>query len=422
MRRRSAARPSSRSPWQLPWALAQLPWLARRAMRTRTLASVQTDNAAVRFKMVVDLAVVAAPAAGGPSFWALRLVASQPDDEVLQALPFHVLETGAGVVLKRGSTEVAVSGAGAAAIVAELIEATTYGATRSAICQRFAEEDAPVIDELLNSLLASRLFASAPSARPQADAESNLDVWYWQFNKTHAEAVRGIDNAGLVIVGLNAISRQVANSLKAAGAGALQFVRDPRLANVGLEQTFARKGDEAVHGVEWLERDTWLAAERRGPTCVVASSEFGNLNALRDWNRVCVERGFQFLPVFLQNSVGYIGPHVLPGETACLDCVYTRWNAGVAPGEARQASEELPPESQRLAGFHPTMPSLLGDFAALELTKIFAQGLPFRKVATQLELNLLMPSLTSRHILKVPRCPTCTPLNTRASVSARHSR
>jgi bacteriocin biosynthesis cyclodehydratase domain-containing protein len=358
-------------------------------------------------------------AAGGHSFSASLRVASQPNGEALRALPFHVMETGDGVVLKRGSTEVKISGAGVAGVVAELVEAARNGAARYTLCERFAEEDVPVINELLDSLLASRLFVTDPSEQSQRDAESPLDVWYWQFNKTRAEGVLGIDNAGLVLVGLNAISRQLANSLKAGGARLPQFVHDARLMSVELARSLTSEGNEVAPSADWLERDAWLTAERHGPTCIVATSEFGNLRALRDWNRVCVERSFQFLPVFLQNSVGYIGPHVLPGETACFDCVYTRWNAGLAPGEARQASNELPPEAQRVVGLHPAMPSLLGDLAALELTRIFGQGLPFRKVGTQLEMNLLMPSLTSRHILKVPRCQTCSPLNTRAGASAR---
>jgi hypothetical protein len=70
-------------------------------------------------------------------------------------------------------------------------------------------------------------------------------------------------------------------------------------------------------------------------------------------------------------------------------------------------------------GFHPAMASVLGDLAAFELARLYAPALPNRSVGTQIEVNLLGPRLTSRRILKAPRCRTCSPLLSRPSFSVR---
>ena len=151
--------------------------------------------------------------------------------------------------------------------------------------------------------------------------------------------------------------------------------------------------------------------------CLIASSDFGGWETLYEWNRFCVQYHKHFLPVVLQDLVGYVGPLVIPGETACLECVRMRRNSHAEDHEVRGLIEESAFEGQGAIGFHPSMASILGDIAALELTKFYSEALPRPKVGTLIEVNLLETGLTSRKVLKVPRCPVCSPLLARSSVS-----
>lgn len=328
-----------------------------------------------------------------------------------------MIPTHEGVVLKRGTTEIAISGAGAAGAVDELVRRVGQGSTREELCARFEAEDRPAIGALIDSLLESRLFRTGSETNPPARDERNIDVWYWQFQKTHAEMQLAMAATTTVLVGDNAITRRIQQTLLTADSPAPWLVDDPALNALGLaESEAALSGTPARR----MTREAWLADAHAQKQCVVAASEFGNLSALLEWNRFCIERGHYFLPVLLQNSLGYIGPLVVPGESACLDCVRTRWNAGFdQANHTRQALEEVPPEGQRFIGFHPAMPALLAELSALELTKFLGPGLPSRKAGVQIEMQMLGPRMTTRNILKVPRCPSCSPLRSRVSGSAR---
>lgn len=335
-------------------------------------------------------------------------------DDLLYPLRFFVVLSGDGVVVKRGSTEVAISGAGAVAVVEELTNIASRGATATEICEQFEPEDRAVVAALLDGLVASRLFVRDAPSSSEAE-EGNLDVWYWEHETTRAAAAQALNDANLVVVGLNGISEQLARSLRAVGARAPRLVRDARFDDRSMASEAAGLFDTEPGSFE-----SWLA-EPPAPSCVVATSPFGNLRALLDCNRACLERQQRFLPVWLQNSVGYVGPLVLPGETACLDCARTRWNAGLDDSLARAAVDDVPPDAQRLIGFHPAMASMLGDLAALELSRFFVRGLPLSRLGTHTEMHMLAPRLNVRPVLKLPRCPSCSPLKRRASVAVRRA-
>ena len=327
----------------------------------------------------------------------------------LYPLPFRIIPTADGVILKRGATEISILGEEAGAFVETLVSAAAGGATRDEICQRFPPPERPSADELVGQLVAARLLAERDTP---AGPESGLDIFYWQFGASAREVTARLDRAGLVIVGVNAISRHLVQSLAAAGVTAITLVDDERLRD--------RPGDHAAPpgdpGPAAIDAARWTADE---VGCLVATSAHGDQQALRAWNTRAIERGHPFVPVLLQNFIGYVGPIVFPGQTACFDCLRARWNAHADPAEVRGALDAIAVEDRDVIGFHPAMAAVLGHVAAFELTKLWGQTLPNRRIGVQIEINLLGPRLTTRRVLKVPRCPTCSPLNTRAAVAAR---
>ena len=80
--------------------------------------------------------------------------------------PFQVIELPAGVVLKRGCTEVSVEGENAALVVQVLCERLDgVGATRDELQATFAPGDRPAVGELVEFLLERRLLAPVGDAR-----------------------------------------------------------------------------------------------------------------------------------------------------------------------------------------------------------------------------------------------------------------
>jgi thiazole/oxazole-forming peptide maturase SagC family component len=108
--------------------------------------------------------------------------------------------------------------------------------------------------------------------------------------------------------------------------------------------------------------------------------------------------------------VGYIGPLVIPGDTACLECLRARQNACLTNATERRVAERGAFDGQRVTAYHPAMVGMVAEAAAFELIRFYA-ALPQWKVGRLIELNLLSTAMAHRKVLKAPRCPVCSSLH-----------
>jgi molybdopterin-synthase adenylyltransferase len=345
---------------------------------------------------------------------------ARSDDPRLRVLPLQCIELPDGVLLVRGCTEVKISGEGAAEALQIVLTATAgEGMTREELLGLFGALDRPGVEQLVEILAARRLLVRADAfAVPPPNGETGQEVFYWEFGE-RAEAVVGrLDKSRIAILGVNCISGQLARALAQCGFASVTVVDFPLLRNQRLFR------EETLAASEWsgpppLPLDVWEAQiEEERPACLVATADFSGQLLLHYWNEWCVEHGCNFLPVLLDKAIGYVGPLVVPGETACYECLRARENAHFENPDLRRASEALSAVLQRptLHGFLPPMASVLGDLAAMELTKFHGGVMNFR-AGTLLEVNLLGPEMRARKVLKVPRCGVCSSLNRQAAVN-----
>jgi molybdopterin-synthase adenylyltransferase len=346
-----------------------------------------------------------------------------PELERLRALPVQLIEVDGGVVLKRGCLEIKIGGEGATRAVQLVLAATAHkGVTREEIYELFPPPRRPAVRHLLEQLVSRRILVPSDGMDPAIESrESSLEVFYWHFGEPAAQVSARLDDRQIVIFGVNGISRQLDASLSASGLRNFRVVDEPRLRNLRL---FDDAGQLLAEG--WplfskppLALEEWVKeTDLQSLDCLVATSDFGDQQSMREWNKFCVEHHCQFLPVVLQNLIGYVGPLVIPGETACFECLRLRQNAHLEAHQTQRAVEDVAFEGQAVIGFHPSMASILGDIAAFELTKFYSGVLPQWHVGTLIEVNLLAPRLAARKVLKIPRCMVCSPLNTRSSNTA----
>lgn len=334
----------------------------------------------------------------------------------LKAPVVQVIETGDGVVLKRGCTEFKIAGAGAAEAVKKILAvAGNGGASREEIRDLFEPEAGPIIERLSEQLLGRRLLV--PCEEETGSPESNLDIFYWHFGEQTSRVTERLNRRSLVILGVNSISRQLAASLTASEVENFQVLDHPRLRNLRLFDDAGKlKADQWPASLK-APQDWADGLDPHSFDCLIATSDFGDQEAMREWNRVCVREKRRFLPVVLQDLIGYVGPLVVPGETACLDCLRIRQNSQMKDYQSRRLIEGVAFAGQGAVGFHPSMASIIGNIAAFELIKLYSEALPFPKVGTSIEVNLLTTEVKSRKVLKIPRCPTCSPLKTRPSLT-----
>jgi bacteriocin biosynthesis cyclodehydratase domain-containing protein len=336
----------------------------------------------------------------------------------LKAQAVQVIETSDGVVLKRGCTELKIAGAGAAEAVKKILAvAGNGGATREEILELFEPEAGPIIERLSEQLIGRRLLVPCEGEDLPEAPESSLDIFYWHFGEKTARVTERLNKRSFAILGVNCISRQLAASLAASEMKNFRTLDHPRLRNMRLFDDAGRfKADQWPASLQapqsWTDR---LAPESFD--CLIATSDFGGQEEMHEWNTLCVRENRHFLPVVLQDLIGYVGPLVVPGETACFDCLRIRRNSQMNGYKPQRLIECVAFEGQRVTGFHPSMASIVGNLAAFELIKLYSEALPFLKVGTLIEVNLLTTELKTRRVLKIPRCPTCSPLKTRPSTT-----
>jgi thiazole/oxazole-forming peptide maturase SagC family component len=333
----------------------------------------------------------------------------------------QLIEIHDGILLKRGRVVVKIAGAEAAVVAQAVLAAAACGATRDELCAPFPAVNRPAVAELIRALEARKILVPLDGDGHATDPDGPLDVFYWHFGRRASEVIDHLNRRPIAIVGVNCVARALARALGATGVDTLELVDDPFLCNVRLfdddrtlvPETWPVPLPSPVSSQEWMER-----TDPAQLGCVVATSDFGGQQLLRRWNAYCVEHRVHFLPVVLQDLIGYIGPLVVPGETPCLECLRARQNAHLEDPETQRIPEHVAFEGQGINGFHPAMTNILGELAALELTKFYGNLMPSRLVGRLIEVNLSAPQLQERRILKVPRCRVCSPIRHRSPVSA----
>jgi bacteriocin biosynthesis cyclodehydratase domain-containing protein len=334
-------------------------------------------------------------------------------------LPFQLIEREQGVVVRRGRLQVLVSGDRASEVVQTIAEAMRgNGATIAEVCSLFAAPDRATVLELVNQLLARNLVVPAGSDLIPVDREGPLDLFYWHVGVSGHDATARLNKVRMAIVGVNHVSHQLVRSLSAAGSTNFEIIDYSLLRNVSLFDDEGRICPSRWTAAAPVPFDGWEARLTADSfDCLIATSDFGGRRVMGRWNRLCLALDRHFLPVVLQDLVGYVGPLVVPRETACLECYTARLASNSRGADVELPNEQAAFDGQQVTGLHPSMASVLGDIAVIELTRFYTRALPFWNVATVTEVNLLASRIESRKVLRVPRCPACSTLTRRSPTS-----
>jgi bacteriocin biosynthesis cyclodehydratase domain-containing protein len=340
--------------------------------------------------------------------------------KILKALPVELVETDHGVILRRGSRKIKVQGNEAAPVIHSILaRARNAGATAEEIQRIFPDPFRPSVLSLINQLISHRILVEVSSHMNLcSEKEDALDIFFWNFDTTTEKFYRKLEGKKIALLGVNYTSRQLCTALIASGVNGFSVVDIPELRT---HQLFDCKGK--LIDAQWPHcshqpiniGEFSNLNNKESLHCVVATSDFQNSREMRRWNRQCHKLGQCFFSVMLADLIGLVGPFVIPGETACYECLWSRQNSNLTDYKILRCVEADCPETQAIIGFLPSMASVLGDVAAVELIKYYADLLSEENVGRLIEVNLLASSMMSKKILKIPRCVVCSPLRSRPS-------
>jgi bacteriocin biosynthesis cyclodehydratase domain-containing protein len=128
---------------------------------------------------------------------------------------------------------------------------------------------------------------------------------------------------------------------------------------------------------------------------------------LRDLNAACLAANRPWTLVRPLGTVVFLGPHFVPGETGCWECLRQR----LAENEQLEnfLAYQLPRE-RRVCAARATLPTTVTAVAALlanELPGLVQHGRSPRLTGHLLTVDTVTLSLTSHTLVRQPQCPAC---------------
>ena len=134
---------------------------------------------------------------------------------------------------------------------------------------------------------------------------------------------------------------------------------------------------------------------------------------LQEINQLCVENRIDLLPVCLTDMIAYIGPLVIPKESACVECCINRVNSNQTNYEIFNDIDNCRAQGQLTASIHPSMVNSISELALLEFTTYYTR-MVIRAPDLMTQVDFLSSRMEQSKILKVPRCHVCSNINVSA--------
>lgn len=258
---------------------------------------------------------------------------------------------------------------------------------------------------------------------------------YWAVHGPGSPLAAGrLRDATVVLAGLGAIGLTVARALAASGVGRLVLVDPGRVGPADVSAGY--RADDLAR--PRAEAALTASDGHHGPQ---VSAVFAAVDAVQDWeerlaeaslvvlcsdamtlagyartNVASIRAGTPWVSVRVDRGRAVFGPFVIPGQTACFTCFELRNRANADHPEDHQAMYahwktlvEAPPHWPWL----PPLGSFVGGMVALDVLHVLGGGHMSAVAGRVLIVDLRSFSTRSHELMKLPRCPDCSRLNTR---------
>jgi bacteriocin biosynthesis cyclodehydratase domain-containing protein len=315
------------------------------------------------------------------------------------------------VLVKRGIHELLLEGTDVVETLRVLLAMLNGTRNREQIIKSFAAPRRDDIDTLLNMLVQRRLVTTEPEeASPESENNPLQSSFYWNFGPAATEVPMKLQTSKVLVVGSNLITRSLVRSLLEMGIGEVLLADHPVLSNYVTPFNSANGSQNGYERFRVLPEPP-SDRDLEGISLLCAASDLGEADALLEINRLALNAKQPFLPIWINDMIGYVGPLNFPFETACFQCYRLRVDSQEARYEVTRTRRKfiaLDTAARESAGFLPPMAGILGEIAAMETAKCLGQFVPIDAAAAVIELNLISFNSTVRRVLKIPRCPECS--------------
>jgi bacteriocin biosynthesis cyclodehydratase domain-containing protein len=243
---------------------------------------------------------------------------------------------------------------------------------------------------------------------------------------TSGEALqRRLGDAKVVILGCGGLGSWAACGLACAGVGSLVLIDDDRveLSNLNRQILFAEaelgqpKVDAAARTLAAYNSELKLAPVRRrvrgpsdladvldGADLLIATADWPPYELQRWVNRACLDAGVAYISAGQFPPLVRVGPMVLPGSSACQECLERQTRRGFPMyDEVTAEISKKPPRAATLGAAS----GVVGSMLAMEAVHLLTDASRPASVDTALILDLRTMRLSKERVRRDPACPEC---------------
>jgi bacteriocin biosynthesis cyclodehydratase domain-containing protein len=280
----------------------------------------------------------------------------------------RLVEDGDRLLLERARSVVVLGGGAVRTLLPELLPLLDGSRTREEIDRSLGGAASTAVDQVLEVLAANALIVEGG-----AEASRGAVAVAAAHGIGPAEAGRRLREARVGVVGKSRLGRSVMRLLGRCGIG-------------------------SVERVGWQPESPFDLA-----VVAPAASEAGRLES---WNAIALELGMRWLVVRpFDGATTTIGPLVVPGESPCHTCLVLRLGGHLEYGPDFPRIERTP---LRVEAGAPLETIAAGVAAQLVVGWIGGHDTRLPGLVHVLESGPPL-ALSAHPLLRVPRCPACSP-------------
>jgi bacteriocin biosynthesis cyclodehydratase domain-containing protein len=292
-------------------------------------------------------------------------------DRPLLAPWYRLVEDGDRLLLEHARSVVVLEGGAVRTLLPELLPLLDGSQTLEELVSRLGEAVRPAVERALELLAANGLLLEGDDGSVVRDA--NADALAAGYGVSPAVVAERLRSATVGVVGDSPGGAEVARLLHRSGVG-------------------------RVHHVRWevgAEVDLAVVAPARDESARVPG-----------WNTLALERGTRWLGMRpFDGSAATVGPLVVPGESCCHACLLIRLAGHVEYGSELELVEAAPVAAAAGAPLEAIAAALTAHLALA-----WIGGLDTRLPGVLYVLETRPSLALSTHaVLRVPRCPACSP-------------
>ncbi len=235
--------------------------------------------------------------------------------------------------------------------------------------------------------------SSHPSLTPQ-DLEQNDGSLRFlsHFEADSQGLLTSLREARLGLLGAGRLTNSIRNSFETIG---IHRITD-------LESLFG-KGERSV------PKTNEMNDALKEIDFLVACQESAGFSFFETINEICLATQTRWIRVAIEGTTAYLGPTIVPFETACYVCYEGRLNSNLPdlPDFLAYKSQVKSNHQSQDEGFFAPLWSLVASQTVIEVARILSGFAPPTTIGRFYEMSVTSPMPIGHDVLRLPRCPVC---------------